>query len=67
MEHYGERVVRTGSRCETRVGGAVCVLESKQVAGRLVNIALIKYTHSATIANALLTFTPPLSSGLNSR
>jgi len=45
----------------------VCVLESKQVAGRPVNIALIKYTHSATVAGTLLTFTSPLSSGFNSR
>jgi len=56
-----------GSRCETRLGGTVCVLESKQVAGRPVNIALIKYTYSPTVAGALLTFTPLLSSGLNSR
>lgn len=56
-----------GSRCETRFGGTVCVLESKQVAGRPVNIALIKYTYSPTVAGALLTFTPLLSSGLNSR
>ena len=63
----GRGVVRMDSRYETRLGGTVCVLESKQVAGRPVNIALIKYTYSPTVAGALLTFTPVLSSGLNSR